>query len=87
MRVLTRRFRASVVLQKLRREMRAREEARLEQEREEEKQARPSAPSRLGLCGANLAAVGWVLRGYSEQYSGFQTVIVCMGFPQGDDGL
>ena len=30
---------------------------------------------------ANLAAVGWVLRGYSEQYSGFQTVIVSYGLP------
>ena len=30
---------------------------------------------------ANLAAVGWVLRGYSEQYSGFQTVIVLYGLP------
>ena len=30
---------------------------------------------------ANLAAVGWVRRGYSEQYSGFQTVIVLYGLP------
>ena len=30
---------------------------------------------------ANLAAVGWVLRGYSERYSGFQTVIVLYGLP------
>ena len=34
---------------------------------------------------ANLAAVGWVLRGYSEQYSGFQTVIVL--YTKGNDGL
>ena len=30
---------------------------------------------------ANLAAVGWVHRGYSEQYSGSQTVIVLYGLP------
>ena len=40
-------------------------------------------------CHSHLAAVGWVLRGYSEQYSGFQTVIVLFGLPilKGNDGL
>ena len=33
------------------------------------------------LDHANLAAVGRVLRRYSEQYSGFQTVIVLYGLP------
>ena len=33
-------------------------------------------PTDDGNSHANLAAVGWVLRGYSEQYPGFQTVIV-----------
>ena len=30
---------------------------------------------------AHLAAAGWVRRGYSGQYSGFQTVIVLYGLP------
>ena len=40
---------------------------------------------------AHLAAVGWTLRGYSEQYSGFQTVIVLYhiwaSHTEGNDGL
>ena len=43
-------------------------------------QPRPQDTSRT-RTHANLAAVGWVLRGFSEQYSGFQTVIVLYGLP------
>ena len=51
---------------------------------EDQSEATPSSAARVHKAyplHANLAAVGWVLRVYSEQYSGFQTVIVLYELP------